>query len=130
MQTKKCGGPCGQWLPLSEFHRRGNGYQSVCKICRAQLDRERYQQDDTKKLGNQRYRQQVTEFVRQYKARSGCACCGLNNPTVLDFHHIHGKDFDIAQKMWSLPKVKREIAKCVVVCANCHRLIHAGELSL
>src|SRR4051794_36986150 len=49
--------------------------------------------------------------------------CGETDPVVLEFDHLRDKEFDIASGIhyhaWS--KVLAEIAKCEVVCANCHR---------
>lgn len=51
-------------------------------------------------------------------------CGGRFPPVAMDFDHVRGvKLFDVSQN-WSLPKerVMEEIAKCEVVCANCHRI--------
>jgi transcription elongation factor Elf1 len=49
---------------------------------------------------------------------------------ALEFHHISNekKDFGISDKGYtrSWKKVKEEIDKCVLVCANCHRELHVG----
>lgn len=60
-----------------------------------------------------------------------CQCCGYDNYIgALEFHHVdpQQKDFGVASKGYthSWDKVKQEIQKCVLVCANCHREIHAG----
>lgn len=60
-----------------------------------------------------------------------CQCCGYDRYIgALEFHHVdpEQKDFGIASKGYthSWEKVKKEIEKCVLVCANCHREIHAG----
>jgi len=42
----------------------------------------------------------------------------------MDFDHVHGeKDGDISQLRWRVgaARLEAEIAKCEVVCANCHR---------
>lgn len=52
---------------------------------------------------------------------------------ALEFHHLENdKDFGISSKGYtrSWKKVKKEINKCVLVCANCHREIHAGLTQL
>jgi hypothetical protein len=43
---------------------------------------------------------------------------------VLEFDHLHSKDFNIsdaARKGVSMKKLNAEIAKCEVRCSNCHR---------
>lgn len=60
-----------------------------------------------------------------------CQVCGYDKYIgALEFHHVdpEGKDFGISSKGYthSWDKVKEEIQKCVLVCANCHREIHAG----
>ena len=60
-----------------------------------------------------------------------CASCGCGGASVLfDFHHVDAtsKDFGISQdgipRSWE--KIVAELAKCVMLCANCHREVHAG----
>ncbi len=61
--------------------------------------------------------------------------CGYSKcPGALDFHHRDPKkkDFGLAVKglTRSWEKIQKEIDKCVLVCANCHREIHAGITQL
>ena len=58
-----------------------------------------------------------------------CMKCGYSKcMSALEFHHINPneKDFGISQdglnKSWD--KIKKELDKCILVCANCHREIH------
>ena len=59
-----------------------------------------------------------------------CQLCGYNRCyAALDFHHInlHSKDFRISdgrQRSWE--RVRKELDKCVCLCSNCHREVHAG----
>lgn len=64
--------------------------------------------------------------IRNYKQEKGCMDCSENDPVVLEFDHRDPatKLFAIgdARRLgWSLDKLMREIEKCDVVCANCHR---------
>lgn len=67
-------------------------------------------------------------WVRQYKLDKGCADCGYNEYAVaLDFDHVRGeKLFNLARlsanRGVSWQRIFDEIAKCEVVCANCHRV--------
>jgi hypothetical protein len=74
---------------------------------------------------------------RIIKAMGGaCVCCGYNKcDDCLDLHHINPKEKDISfggiranPKNWSL--IVKELRKCVLVCANCHREIHNGVTNL
>lgn len=65
----------------------------------------------------------------QYKGGS-CVKCGYNKSVhALEFHHLdkNEKDFGIgaANKSWEI--IKKELDKCILVCANCHREIHSLE---
>lgn len=60
-----------------------------------------------------------------------CQCCGYNKYVgALEFHHINSeeKDFGISAKGYtrSWKRVKEELDKCILVCANCHREIHGN----
>ncbi|MBI4057790.1 hypothetical protein HY405_00500 [Candidatus Microgenomates bacterium] len=60
-----------------------------------------------------------------------CADCGKEYPYyVMDFDHRNTKEKlgDISHAMsWSIEKIKREVRKCDVVCANCHRIRTYGK---
>lgn len=67
------------------------------------------------------------EWVDALKVKAGCAVCGFNaHPAALDFDHIDRKDksFDISQCVGAKSDdiILSEIAKCRVLCANCHRI--------
>jgi len=64
-----------------------------------------------------------------------CIVCGYNKCTwALEFHHIDPKEkeFSISDKGYtrSWDKVKIELDKCVLLCANCHREVEAGFTQL
>lgn len=59
-----------------------------------------------------------------------CQLCGYDRcPEALEFHHLEssGKDFGISNKGYtkSWNKVKKELDKCILLCANCHREVHS-----
>lgn len=53
-----------------------------------------------------------------------CADCGQRYPfPCMEFDHVRGKKlFNVASVCMSIDKLAAEIAKCDVVCANCHRI--------
>lgn len=70
------------------------------------------------------------DFIDSFK--TCCAKCGITDKRVLDFHHIDDstKLFTLASRRiagYAQDKIKEEIDKCEVVCANCHRIIHWEE---
>ena len=75
----------------------------------------------------------IAVFVEEYKASHGCCICGENFPAAMDFHHLGDKEETISKlsnRSWRIPRVQAEMDKCVLLCANCHRKVHAGALSL
>jgi predicted HNH restriction endonuclease len=82
----------------------------------------------------QKRREKVRLMAVSYKG-GRCQVCGYERCIeALEFHHLDPsqKDFGISYKGYtrSWEKVKEEIAKCILLCANCHREAHAGKLQL
>lgn len=74
-------------------------------------------------------RQRIKQWGLDYKGHK-CEICGYDKcEDALDFHHLDpsNKLFNLSDKNvpldWHL--IKRELDKCIVVCANCHREIHS-----
>lgn len=124
---------CGIELPLSEFYKNRNvrdGYLNQCKKCTVG----RYGPGRSARAKRDRL------YFQQIKLERGCADCGYReNAVALDFDHLPGteKKYRVACMAGvSRALIDAEIAKCEVVCANCHRirtanrLIEAGEDSL
>lgn len=70
-------------------------------------------------------------WLRDYKSGLSCIKCGFSHPDALDFHHRDPTEKDIEvsraiRKGWSRERLQREIDKCDVLCANCHRILHAS----
>ncbi len=64
-----------------------------------------------------------------------CNICGYGRCyEALDFHHRNSKtkEFGISQdgltRSWK--RVKKELKKCILLCANCHREVHVGITQL
>jgi len=78
-------------------------------------------------------RRKVKTLAIEYKGGQ-CQVCGYNkHQGALDLHHVSGsKKFGIADKGYtrSWKKIKAELDKCILVCANCHREIEGGITQL
>lgn len=81
--------------------------------------------------GNLRRRHQLRERVRQYKLERGCSVCGYKRSyRALEFHHRNGSDDKLAticqmiSRRFAWAKIEAELAKCDLVCSNCHRELH------
>jgi hypothetical protein len=94
------------------------------------------QRPETKKLWSEKSklrRERNKKFV--IGQMTPCISCGESDPVVIDFHHLDEtkKDKGISQMMqsnYSLQKIQEELDKCVCLCSNCHRRVHAGTLTL
>lgn len=73
-------------------------------------------------------RRKLKDMAIEYKGGK-CEKCGYNKCNgALEFHHLNPeeKDFSISTSgtTKSFERIKKEIDKCILVCANCHREIH------
>ena len=109
---------CGVIKPLSDYykaHKTYDGRNPHCKKC----DIER----------NYRYRAALREEVGAFKTEQGCQMCGIKGlpACCYDLHHRDPstKEFDIGKNLASLraERIWKEVAKCDVICANCHRIL-------
>jgi len=112
---KRCA-KCEVVLPKDAFFLRNKDragaplLTSWCKTCLADFARVK---------GRARY-----VAICEIKLAHGCADCGYNaHPAALEFDHLpgHEKLFAISScSRFSWERILDEMAKCDVVCANCH----------
>jgi hypothetical protein len=127
-RTRRCA-RCHTEKLLSEFGRkRPRDYQPYCRPCQAGYKQEHYAKNKARYVRQSRERKQaVLAEVRNLKER-GCSDCGVKYPHyVMDFDYREG-EFKVGHitalivtKGYTLDRILEEIAKCDVVCANCHR---------
>lgn len=108
--------------------------QSECKICKRKLDKILYDTGANRKQSIRRsankLRDQARDYVNQFKKDNPCSKCGETRFYVLDFHHLSDKKYNVSCAIFraiSLDTLKKEIEKCVLLCANCHRELHYLE---
>ena len=70
----------------------------------------------------------INAMLREHKVAVGCADCGYSaHHAALEFHHT-GDDKSLNLSFAkSVDQARREMAKCEVLCSNCHRIRHWGE---
>jgi hypothetical protein len=119
--------------PLDAFPpvRRGEAkLQTWCRDCFAAYGREYYRKNrDVQKarlLRNTAARRADNQRrMIEYLCEHPCVDCSEADIVVLQFDHLGNKERDVASMLsgsWSWSAIEREIAKCEVRCANCHRL--------
>ena len=74
----------------------------------------------------------VKEQFEELKKTLSCKICGESHPATLDFHHKNPEEKEIiisqaVGRNWGWNSLKKEIDKCDVLCANCHREVHFNE---
>ena len=112
-----------------------DGLHYYCKQCSREYQNSRYQkhykEKELKRTKDRRQRNR--DMIQEIKSQSGCQKCNENDPACLDFHHLdpEEKEYVISEMTgWGRQTILNEIAKCIVVCANCHRKIHAGKIEI
>ena len=106
---------------------------SWCRECKQEYDREYYQKNKERtnkrrKITRKENANKKRDFVYEYLKKNGCVDCGESNPILLEFDHRRDKAENLSEMMGRpLTIIKKEIAKCDVRCANCHRLKTAKE---
>ena len=78
------------------------------------------------------WRKRKKKALVEYKGGK-CQCCGYSRCIeALEFHHLDPniKSFTISGKSKSFNSLKSEVDKCILVCSNCHKEIHAGLINI
>jgi hypothetical protein len=98
-----------------------------------QAQREHYERNKANYLKRtQDYKGRIRRELAHYKAERGCANCGIDIPVVLVFHHVDEiEKIDTISNMAGDARGRKmiwaEVAKCIVLCQNCHMIHHAGD---
>ena len=100
----------------------------MCRPCSAAYHREHYLANKQRYVDQAAVRRKALvwermRFLVDFFASHPCVDCGEEDPLVLEFDHLRDKEFTISQALYDRGwgSIYEEIAKCDVVCANCHR---------
>lgn len=114
-----------------------DGLNTICRICSNKRSK-RYYSENTehhKKVilkRNKRLKKENRIKLIDFKSK-GCLICDEKDVCCLDFHHLSDKENEISNMAGtgvSWNAILKEISKCILVCANCHRKIHAGKIQI
>lgn len=110
---------CGEFKTEDQFYKKGTRLSFSCKMC-------------TYQYTLRRIRRKKEEFVALLGSK--CVMCGLSYPEepacVFDIHHEDPstKEYNPSKlKMMSKEKIEHELKKCVLLCSNCHRIVHEKD---
>ena len=129
-QMRKCG-RCGKLKPVEQFawrRKRKRQRDNMCAPCRSAYGRDHYLANRQRYIDAEARRKREraetrTKYLIEFFRSHPCADCGETDPVVLEFDHLRDKRFEVtnqfASRNWQ--EILNEIAKCDVVCANCHQ---------
>lgn len=105
-----------RWMELAPEARELRRHQN-------RIETERFRRESPDKYRANKYKLIANRKALINAAKDvPCADCGIKYPPyVMQFDHLHDKEFQIGNSFqYALERVVTEIAKCEVVCANCH----------
>ena len=139
LQSTRVCARCHAEKPLESFpikdQARGTR-RSYCLPCCRAYGKEHYQRNLTYYKAKAVVARQRTRFVNEgtvdeFLRTHPCVDCGESDPVVLDFDHLEPKlkhgDVGRMQHQSGLVSLQTEMGKCVVRCANCHRVRTARQ---
>ena len=120
-----------------------------CRICQSDRNRRDFEKDiegnrrknrehmqQWRTTNQERHRQSWRELRRKKKEwldsqKTACSICGEADIVCIDFHHKDSTQKDanlsVAVAHWSIKRLQNEMQKCIMICSNCHRKLHAQE---
>ena len=117
-------------------HTRFTMYEPSCIFCfmaykdkdkqreavRRHYEKNRAAMIERSAIHKKSHRETVRNYVLAYLKDHPCVDCGETDPIVLEFDHLRDKVFNISEaSKYGFDRIKEEIDKCEVRCANCHR---------
>jgi hypothetical protein len=124
---------CHQIKDVTEFSFRNKARgtrHSYCLECGRTLAKRHYSKNVSYYVQKARVRRDallgdINDKLYDYLAQHPCVDCGEGDPIVLEFDHVRDKkSYNVSAmgvRVLSWQTILREIEKCEVRCANCHR---------
>ena len=130
---------CGQSFPLTAeyFHRDSSkrcGFRATCKSCKSiarEASKAKAKASNIQTVDDRKAKRSENKelFVKIFGNK--CECCGRPfHASAYDFHHRDpsSKSFAISDRYVLNKEMLQELAKCDMLCRNCHAGLHAGEI--
>ena len=90
-----------------------------------------YKNREKEKQRTKERTKKLKQWFRNYKSNFNCQRCGESHQACIDFHHPEEKSKGVTELVsrnnTSKERIKREIEKCMPLCANCHRKEHSQK---
>lgn len=124
-QTKVCR-KCNIEKHVDAFHRSSTrGRQAYCKVCRKIVDNQFYRRDPDKRRQLAQNHRAATRALNQDLKNAPCADCGqVFHFAAMQWDHLPGTEkINEVSNLVGNGRTRQflaEIAKCELVCANCH----------
>lgn len=108
-------------VPICHPDRECHGL-GLCSMCYRRYIRTT---SENYKLNEKLQRQAKNDWFKEHKATLKCERCPENHPACLQFHHRDGDEKEgevgrMVRQGYSISAILEEMAKCEVLCANCH----------
>lgn len=133
--VKKCTW-CRRFRLTTEFDRaqhHPDRLRSHCRECHNEQEKARYKKNpEPAKQRAKKARAKARVEIRTRLAHiktAGCKACGESDACCIEFHHVVGGDRPVSH-CESIPQLERELVKCALLCANCHKKTHARKLTV
>jgi CRISPR/Cas system-associated protein Cas10 (large subunit of type III CRISPR-Cas system) len=125
---------CKEKKDLTNYNKSNkckDGLQTFCKECSRAKSRSSYRKNHDANLKvvtlkKNRIKERNRKYIYDLLIKSKCIDCGFTDPRALEFDHVRGEKIMELSKMVangsSLSRIQKEIDKCEIRCANCHRI--------
>lgn len=117
LQCRQCNHQ-GEFEDFVRENRSPNGRTNLCRVCQRK-------RNNNVRNGRRKFYRQLLDELKTTPCHD---CGGLYPPYVMDFDHVRGEKMfglsKVVNQLQDLPLdvVLAEVAKCEIVCANCHRI--------
>ena len=128
---KKCT-KCKNEQPITSFYKGNDrdGLRFWCKDCHNADVKQRAPTYYSKHHSKRKRKENWDKVFALFGGRKCCDCGIESEGPIFDLHHIDAtsKYFTPSTRMhYNWDSIKHEVEKCILLCANCHRIRHWEE---